>query len=208
MIFLGLTVLTEDPNRRDSVSQQYTRSKIRIDSTTGNFTEIEKAKASRMVRTFEWFMPDRASIAVFLAFRNERQGRLVPFWVPTWHHDLILDHDIVAGSSLVVRNVGYTRYKFDTRYTWRRYIAFIQIGAGIQYIRRIDNATETPTRETLTLDTATPATLVKGQWMLSFLTLCRLDKDEVPMHWHLPTAAESSFDIREIPNEMPQVPTT
>lgn len=207
MNYLGLTVLTEDPNRRDPIAQDFNITKFRMDSGTGAFTEVTKGTASRMVRSFNWFMENRAAINAFKAFLAERQGALVPFWIPTWHHDLQLPGDVlVPATSLDVINVGYTQHQFDPVQTWRRHLAFIQIGAGIQFIRRIDGATENITTETLTLTSAPPSVLLKSQWMLSFLTLCRLESDNVKIHYHGKTVAECTFDVREIPNEMTPVP--
>jgi hypothetical protein len=207
MIFLGLTVLTEDPNRRDDPTHTAERSKIRTDSVTGPFSELEKGFSQQQVRPFSWFMGSRADIDAFRAFREERKGRLVPFWIPTWHHDVILaTAGIVGNSSITVRNINYTRHMFAPPTTWRRYLALIKIGSGIQYIKRIDAAVEGVDTEELTLDSPLAVNLPVSQWMLSFLTLCRVETDEISLHWHSPTSAEASFSVRELPLEMPVVP--
>lgn len=207
MIYAGFTVLTEDPNRRDAVTQQSNRTKTRIDSGTGPFTEVSPALAPRAVRSFNWYMPNRAAIDAFRAFMAERAGRLTPFWVPTWHHDLQLAADVLTlATTLDVIDIGYSRYQFDATQTWRRHLAFIQIGHGIQFIRRIDGAVEATPVETLTLDSAPASTMIKGQWMLSLLTLCRLELDSYDLKWHGRAIAECAFDIREIPQEMTPVP--
>lgn len=207
MIYAGFTVLTEDPNRRDAVSQQSNRTKTRIDSGTGPFTEVSPASVGRAVRSFNWYLPDRAAIDAFRAFMDARAGRLVPFWIPTWHHDLQLAADVVTPlTALEVININYARYQFDPVETWRRHLAFIKVGAGIQFIRRIDGAVEHVTTETLTLDSAPASAMVKGQWMLSMLTLCRLELDSYKLVWHTRTIAECAFDVREIPQEMTAVP--
>jgi hypothetical protein len=45
-----------------------------------------------------------------------------------------------------------------------------------------------------------------NQWMLSFLTLCRLDQDEILLHWHGKECAEAEFVVVELPQEMLAVP--
>lgn len=204
MIYLGYTVLTEDPNRRDSIQRTYQRSKYRIDSGTGPFTEIDKSGVSRPARPFNWYQPDRTSINAFKTFMAERVGMLVPFWSPTWHHDIRITGDLLLPTSTFdITNVGYTRYQFDPVKTYRRYVAFIQIGVGLQYIRKVINAVEGTDTETLTFDSATVGTLLRDQWMLSFLTFCRLDSDKYKVKWHTRTIAECQFNIREIPKETP-----
>lgn len=207
MIFLGLTVLTEDPNRRDDPAHAAHRSKIRTDSVTGPFSETEKGKAQRQVRSFSWFMENRVAINEFRSFRDACKGRLVPFWVPTWHHDLVLATDQLAADNVIqVENINYSRHQFNNLETWRRYVAFIQIGTGIQFIKRIDGAVEGSATETLTLDSSLGTDLLRGQWMLSFLTMCRLESDDTALHWHSPTCAEADFNVIELPQEMVQVP--
>lgn len=207
MIYLGLTVLTEDPNRRDDPTHTARRSKIRTDSVTGPFLETEKGASQRQSRPFSWFMENRAAIDEFRAFLDERKGRLVPFWVPTWHNDLILSTEgLPAAASLDVMNINYSRHQFHTLETWRRHLAFIQIGAGIQFIKRIDSAVEGTDTETIGLDSVTGVLLRPNEWMLSFLTLCRLTSDDTNLHWHSPTSAEAEFEVIELPQEMPQVP--
>lgn len=207
MIYAGFTVLTEDPNRRDTVTQQANRTKTRIDSGTGPFTEVTPTAVGRGVRAFNWFMPNRGAIDSFRAFMAERAGRLVPFWVPTWHHDFQMATDMPTPlTTLDVINVNYARYQFDATQTWRRHLAFINIGNGLQFIRRIDGAVEHVTTETLTLDSAPATAMLKGQWMLSFLTLCRLEKDDYNLRWSGRTIAECTFDVREIPQETTPVP--
>lgn len=204
MIYLGYTVLTEDPNRRDQVQRQFERSKFRIDSGTGQFSEIDKAGVSRPVRPFNWFMEDRTKINAFKAFMAERVGCLVPFWVPTWHNDLRMAADLVTPDvNIDVENIGYTRYQYDAVKTYRRYVAFIHIGSGLQYIRKIVNSVENVTTETITFDAAPLTGLPRDEWMLSFLTLCRLDVDEYKIKWHTRTVAECQFNMRELPQEMP-----
>lgn len=207
MIYNGLTVLTEDPNRRESPSHAANRSKVRIDSVTGPFTEVEKGKAQRQSRPFSWFMESRAAIDAFRAFRAERMGRLVPFWIPTWHHDLVLALDAPGNSGHIeVEAIGYSQHQFDATTTWRRHLALIQLGVGINQIRRVDGVLDLSLTEILTLDANTNVQMNVGYWMLSFLTLCRLDTDSVTMHWHGQTTAEATFNVIELPQEMPLVP--
>jgi hypothetical protein len=207
MIYLGLNVLTEDPNRRDEPTHTASRSKVRIDSITGPFTEVEKGAAQRQSRPFSWYMDSRQAINEYRDFLSAQKGRLVPFWIPTWHHDIRSAGDISGSSGVVdIEYIGYTRHQFNTNTTWRRHLAFIQIGVGVNQIRRIDASIELVGTEKLTLDAATGIDMPKDQWMLSFLTLCRLNTDSVTLHWHSPTVAEATFEVIELPQEMPVVP--
>lgn len=205
MIYLGIPVLTEDPNRRDVPTHALNRSKLRADSVTGAFIEVVRSPAQQQVRPFSWFIGSRADLAAFRAFRNGQLGRLNTIWVPTWQHDVFLAADIAGGAPLMtIKNTHYTRFFWDPAKTYRRYLAFIQIGTGISFIRKVINASEdSPTQETLTLDVGVPSLIGIGAYMVSFLTYCRLEDDTVTIHYHLPTLAEAVVNFRELPVEMP-----
>lgn len=203
-MYNGLTVLTEHPNRRDDPTEQFAITKVRNDSVTGPWSELIKGAANRPSRPFAWFMPTRAAINTFRAFLAERQGQLVPFYSATWHHDLVMANAVLANDNFItVQNVSYNRLLFDAHKTYRRYLAIIQIGFGIKYIRRVESVVETPTTERLTVDTLIPEDMKVGQWMISYLTLCRLATDQVELHWHSPTLAEATLQFLEVPTEMP-----
>lgn len=205
MIYLGFPVLTEDPNRRDIPTHTLQLSKTRNDSVTGPFTEIVKGPVQQQVRPFSWFMGSRADVVAFEAFRDSCAGRLNPFWAPTWQHDLYLQTVVIAGTAVIpLVNTNYTKFFWDPVNKWRRYLAFVRIGTGISFLRRIDVATEdSAIQETITVDSAVPVNLIPGEWMLSFLTMCRLDTDVVVTHWHGPALAESVLTFRELPLEAP-----
>lgn len=205
MIYLGTTVLTEDPNRRDPPSHTSLISKTRQVNTTGAFNETVKGAVNQQLRPFSWFLGSATDVGNLETFRTFCKGRLMPFWVPTWQHDLLLLADVVPGSIVLpLQNVGYTKFMWDPTQKDRRYLAFIKMGQGIVYTRRIDVAVEdSPTQETITLDSAIPVALVVGEWMLSYLTMCRMDSDAVAYHWHAPGIAEAELTFREIPLEVP-----
>lgn len=205
MIYLGTTVLTEDPNRRDTPTHTQVLSKTRQVNTTGPFNEIVKGGSIQQLRPFSWFLGSRADVTTFETFRDTNKGRLGRFWVPTWQHDLLLITNVTAGASVIpLRNMGYTKYFWSPTKKFRRYLALIKMGQGIVYLRRIDSAVEdTALQETITLDTAVPVNMTVGEWMLSFLTMCRLDSDTVRTHWHSPTLAEAELTFRELPLEVP-----
>ena len=205
MIYLGTMVLTEDPNRREAPTHTQLLSKTRQTNTTGAFNEITKGTTGQQLRPFSWFLGSRADITEFELFRDTVLGRLKPFWVPTWQHDLLLATPITAGASVIpLLNTGYTKYFWNPAKNYRRYLALIKMGQGIVYLRKIITAVEdSPIQETITLDAAVPVNMVVGEWMLSYLTMCRLDSDTVKTHWHGPALAEVELTFRELALEAP-----
>ncbi len=107
------------------------------------------------------------------------RGRQVTFVSPTFIEDLIVTQNLVSASTtLVVENVGYTRYvqSREPRATFR-----IRFNDGTSLIRRILSAVETSaTEETLTIDVAWPsARLVSEIRDIQFLQVSRLASDSV-----------------------------
>lgn len=205
MIYQGLTVLDIEPNRRVTPTPLYRRDKTRIGTPTSRFTEIDRGGQPNVSRRFSWLLDGWEEIEAARVFFAERKGRLVPFWVPTWHHDLRMTvARIAADADLVVQSNGYTRYQFGgTTSHGRKHLALIRVGAGIQTTRRIIAAVEGSGTETLTLDGAVGFEAHPDHTMVSFLTIVRLASDTVPFHWHGPKLAEVDFEVFEVPDEAP-----
>jgi len=110
--YLGLTVLNVEPNRREDVTHLYRRKKLRLQSRVGKFTEADQGETARVTRRFHWFLDGITRIDEFRTFLDTRKGRLVPFWVPTWHRDLALAQTRLASDNdLIIRWVGYFLYE-------------------------------------------------------------------------------------------------
>jgi hypothetical protein len=105
------------------------------------------------------------------------KGRAGSMWVPTFMEDFTLTENIAAGTTIDVKNSGYTAHA--GRVEGRQDIR-IELWDGTAYYRRIEESAEMSTTvERLVLDTAMPAidkSLVRS---ISYMTRCRLDQDTV-----------------------------
>ena len=200
--YLGLNVLEVQPNRAKDPRRSFLRSLTKMDAGTGKTTVQDRAGISRSELEFDWFLDGRSEIAVFQAFLLARKGRAVPFWVPSWRHDLVLNQDAGAiDTSITVKATGFTKYQFGQ--TSRRQVAFI-LSDGTMIYRRITGSNDPGNgTEVLTLDSALGVAVPAATTMVCFLHLVRLASDAVEVLWHHQTLAEASMRFTEVPREIP-----
>lgn len=143
---------------------------------------------------------DRAEISQFWAFLNERQGRRVPFWLPSWDRDF----------DAFLFQFGGFKYKSAGQAEWlnltegkRDIVIYCEkpvtsYPAGTFAPRRLTALTDL-------LDGTEQATVsmsdfTAGEWAktrISLLRFCRLEGDEVELAWQSVKTAKTSFALRE-----------
>lgn len=196
----GFDVLEIEPNDTGDKAMEHTRSLVRLDSRTGALAVADRSGVAVLRNApFVWTMDGRAEIQDCLDWIASRKGALVPFWVPTWRHDLVLSEALTSGVELTIVESGYTAHQFP--HPARRHLAFILAG-GAKYYRKVEDAQDNGDgTETLTIDSSIPET-VPTTALVSFLTLCRLAVDDPEIVWHTKTVAEASLDFVELPLEV------
>lgn len=200
--YLSTDVLDQTtPNMRDAIRQAFSRAGDLVGGETGRKVFDDFIGHAVPVRSFSWLAAGRTEVAALQAFLDARKGRVVPFWTPTYCAEVPLyENKLAAASSLRVPFFGYTRFLFPQ--TWRRYLAIVPPG-GAFLIRKVSSATDNGDgTETLTLTTPLGVDVPK-EWLVSFLTFCRLDSDRTKIKWHAAFTAEAEIDFREIPGEAP-----
>ena len=200
--YLGFNVLEVQPNRAKDPRRSFLRSLTKMDAGTGKTTVQDRAGISRSELEFDWFLDGRSEIAVLQAFLLARKGRAVPFWVPSWRHDLVLNQDAGAiDTSITVKDTGFLKYQFQQ--TSRRQIALV-LQNGTFIYRQITGATNPGNgTEVLTLDSALGVAVPAATTMVCFLHLVRLASDVVEVLWHHQNLAEASMRFTEVPREIP-----
>ncbi len=200
--YQGFDVLELEPSATSERSTDYTRSVFRHDSRTGKLRVTDRSGvAVARPGGFVWLMEGRAEIQSYRDFIAARKGALVPFWVPSWQHDLLMAADLMAGNvSLLVSKIGYAKFMFPT--VARRHIAFL-LADGTKFYRKVTAAVEGTDTETLTFDSSIGVLVPAASTMVSFLTLCRLAVDDPELTWHTRDVAEAILDFVELPQEVP-----
>lgn len=207
MDYLGFPVLEEAPNRRDPMRASYLRSRTRLDTPGGLFTDDELALGPRERWEFTWTALDRPAALALVAFLDTCAGRLTPFWAPTWRPDLTLATDYLhPGTTLDVRYVQATRLTGATAQDARRsHLVLVRpedpLLRPFGWTDFTDNGDGT---ETLTLASGPGEdVLLAERHMLCWLQLMRLDTDEPRVTWFNPDLAEVRFPVITVPRETP-----
>lgn len=203
-VYLGYDVLDQvGHNMREPIEQEFTRLGQLVRSPEGRSFWDDFPGVATPLRSFEWpLTKTRADVTALRGFIDARRGRLVPFWAPTYAAELVMSADsLAAASSITVYSVGYRQYLFPV--TARKYLALVSPDGS--FLRRkvtlvTDNLDGT---ESLSLDAGLGVDQLAATTLVSFLTLCRLEEDRVPIRWYAAGAAEASFRFREVPNEVP-----
>lgn len=202
--YLGFDVLDQtNHNARESIAQAFGRLGSAVGSAVGRSSFDDGPGQPIASRSFEWFAHTRPEVAALRAFLEARKGRVLPFWTPTYCHELPLAAGALAGQSAIrVSATGFRPYLLPL--PQRKYLALFTPGGGGAFARvkvtlGIDNGDGT---DTLSLDSALAADLPVTS-LVSFLVLCRLDPDQQAVKWYAPGHAEAALRILEVPLEVP-----
>jgi len=200
----GYDVFEIQPNTAEKDRlMSYGRTIRTVDAQTGRMKVFDRSGvAISTTKGFLWTLHGREEIAEFRAWFARRSGRLVPFWLPTWQHDLFL-HQLTGASmaSIAFRKTGYAKYQFEK--PARRYIRIALLdGSGRRYYRRITAAVEGTDAETLTLDSPVGIALRPDMCMISFLHLVRSASDAAEISWITRDVAEVKLEFVELPKEV------
>lgn len=195
-------VLTERPDRADTVQATATRGLSIIASTIGKRRVMDRWGVPRVVRSFNWLALNRAAVAALHQFITTRKGRVVPCWVATDNADLVLASDAQkTGNVLTVKAIGYTSSVFPTG-NGRRHIALRMPSGAWLYAKVMSCVDNRDGTERLVLDAVLTETTTAGT-PVSFLTLCRLNDDAVRIKYETPAVAEATLNFIELPKETP-----
>jgi hypothetical protein len=103
----GLELFLMPPDRSADVTAEYQRVVDTLDYNTGGFREHDPSGRPYTVRSWQYLLQGRANILAFKEWLYQRQGRLTPFYMPTWENNLTLTEIVGATSSLLaVQNSG------------------------------------------------------------------------------------------------------
>lgn len=149
---------------------------------------------------FEFLFTDEAAVREFEDFFAAHAGKWKPFWIPSWHQELVPAADLASGSNqLSIEPVGYEdRYLVDTANVTRlgNYV-FLLHEDGTLWTPRVTAVTGTDP-EVLTLDANAAMDWDAGKYILGFLYFVRFMSDELEVKWSGPSVAQSSISFQEV----------
>jgi hypothetical protein len=143
-----------------------------------------------------------SGILALLTFLDQRRGRAVPFYLPTWDQDMTLwDNHASGESELRINAIGYTDGMFPLDAS-RRHIAIFKDGT-IYSSHKIMDVLYNPgdTLEYLTIDPVLPQNYAAANYSICFLRWSRLESDSVDISFPGFGIADCDLQVREIPIE-------
>lgn len=172
---------------------------VRLDNDTGIIEYDIQSEEPVMTREVLFMVIGRADIDLFLRFLFYCAGRKAPFWLPATDRGFELALPAAADdTTLTIDPIDY-EYALSGSPA-RSHIELVTVGGDV--IRRMITAVQTlPSGdEQLTLDSALPmdisaATLNRCAWLES----CRLDSDEICLHWVSGECLKVSVPIMVLP---------
>lgn len=185
------------PDRGDALKQTSTASLSIVASTVGPRRVRDRRGYPVLSRALTLVANGVEQVLALRAFIKARRGRVVPFWLPTYQHDLVLALPALAGAlALTIQSTGYAAVY--SAGPGRRHIVL-----GKQYVRVLGVESNGNGTDTVYLASQVSEPLAAGTG-ISCLTLCRLGSDEVSLSFDHPTVATASFEAVELPKETPQ----
>ncbi len=206
--YRGFDVLELNYNRIGRIEERIRRKFVLLDSVTGARQADEQAPAPAPTRPFSWIAFGRAEIEVMRDFLDDRKGRAVPFWLPSFQWDLSLAEDVPLSSLVIpVRGVRYSSQMFGTTGA-RRHVALWDLGVGSFEFYEIVGASDPGggLDEQLTISPVAVREYQAARTVISFLKLCRLEADSVEIRFPSGDVAEATIQVRELPMEVPVTP--
>jgi len=204
--YQGLDVLEVEANRFQAVTDDFVRRFNLLDQRTGVRWADELEAAPAIVRPFVWTALGREEALAMRSFVDDRKGRAIPFWVPTWQQDLQLHTDAVLDQTILeIDWVRYTGLQFPSTAA-RRHLAVYSTShvPSYHYIVDADDPGNFVT-ETIQISPGAARNWPKGSTIFSFLRLCRLENDVISWIWESTQVLHALIEIREIPAEVPYV---
>jgi hypothetical protein len=205
--YAGFDVLNLNPNRAETVEEVVSRKFVLLDTETGIRRADEHSPAAAPARPFRWTAIGRDAVAELIAWLDERRGRRVPFWLPSFQSDLTLASQLAEDDATAeIKWVRYTQQMFPGS-GGRRHLAFYPGVGGEQVSMDFYGVVDADDPgdfilETLDLDPPAVTTYPSATTTISFLKFCRLEEDGVTLKGGFDWT-EAVIRFREIPHEAP-----
>jgi hypothetical protein len=94
--YKGIDVWHDPPNRRETLSADWSRDFSVIDNDTGVFAAFDRSGLERIRERCTWTLTDQAAIRRFRGFVFRRIGKLNPFWAIFYTQDMTPYADLTA----------------------------------------------------------------------------------------------------------------
>lgn len=176
--YLDLPVLTQQPNRSDSIDVRYMWEFFNSDSGSGRRYRKSEEQRARPSQKHSWFLRGRTNKAAFRSMLYRLKGPLGTIWLPTFNEDMTLAQDSAPGAdSIYINEIGFAYTGGPT--SGREHIV-IQTTTGRLYRRVTGTAIAPAGQERLVLDEPLPDGLTRQSVrIISWIDTARLENDRI-----------------------------
>lgn len=197
--YKGYPVYKTKNDFSESVNSTYRLKEQILDALIGSYSLMPETNGHQVTTPFKVLLTSRQAIAEFLGFLNSRAGRFTAVWIPSYQDDFtVIDTIDPTATTFSIEPCGYST--FYAVHPARRDVCFIKPD-GSMYYRRITGATAPDnTSEVISIDSSLGFTVTPGDGTrISFLTLCRLDQDNIELNWLTDNKMSVGFGFTDLP---------
>jgi hypothetical protein len=144
----------------------------------------------------DYLFPGLADMRAMRLIFRQQKGRYLPFWLPTYTRDYILQQGALTGSSTIRVQPGNLNLLDDRT----RHIYFPRVGVAAQILSMTDNSTYYQ----LTISPALTFDLVATDVVCNLL-FARFDSDALPMKRDGAQTWTTTIPYKELPREAPSI---
>ena len=179
--YLGMPVLSDQPNRTDDLTQDFQWAFSESDSLTGRRYRRSDTGRAIVHQKHAWFLKGRTAKAAFRSMLYRLRGSAKPVWLPTYAEDMTVTRAVADGQmSIWVKAFGYA---YTGGASSGREHVMIRLHNGTRYYRKVNGtaASGTLTEERLTLTTALPAIPLQQIACVTWIDTSRFENDRIEM---------------------------
>lgn len=196
--FDGKPVALRAPNRADDVTVEYRRLRDTVDFQVGIMEFRSRTEETFNVRSYSFYLRDRADRMRFRKWLSARRGQAVPFLYPVWENNFDVREDITStDTELLVKNQRFSDLMLlqDTR----RYLA-IKTTAGAWHYAKISTIDPVDAdTESITLTAAFGANLPRANIAIAmFMEYSVLNADSVELAYPTDTTTTVKLAVRSV----------
>lgn len=178
----GHPLVSLEPNRLDSLEQQFHRVMDELDSDTGKTYRVDPNSRAFQTQFYNWRADGRQQHSELRQTLYRLKGRQKAVWLPSFNRDLVTVEPVISGDTTVrVENIGYTLLGGVA--PGRDRVLVKDDTGAYQAVEITGSAVISADVEELTLSAATTFAVDAGTHC-AFLSRVRMDQDSVEIVHH------------------------
>jgi hypothetical protein len=180
MIIEGLEVLLTRPDFKQILNRQAQEVQMMVDISHAQRVVGFPGNRPRQTLSFQFESLNQVEAIQLRNFHRDRNGRLEPFWVPSWNYDLPCHQNISQGAtSIPITNVNFGSVMLPDSDVYRsgRYIFIYDFENDPEFLK-VNSVTVSGSKEILNLDSAVSRNYRQKRFIIGLAYLVRFSNDD------------------------------